>query len=121
MGSQSEAGIPFEVDGALLLSGVVTSTVQRIGTPGQTLGVRARALPLTVSSTARFQPVSLEIVVRDCRAASRWTADVERPFTIAWQDEDGRAHLDRAGDFDRSLATSLVRYITRSCADPRRE
>jgi hypothetical protein len=109
---------PLRVDGALLLSGVVTSTVLRIGTPGQSLGVRARALPVTVSSTGRFRPVDLEITVRDCRAASRWTPRVDRPFTLAWRDEDGRVHLDRAGDFDRSLAMSLVRYIASSCSGP---
>jgi hypothetical protein len=117
--SGSEARVdPLQVEGALLLSGVVTSTVLRIGTPGQSLNVRSRALPVTVSSTGRFQPVDLEIIVRDCRAASRWTPGVERPFTLAWRDEDGRMHLDRAGDFDRSLAVSLVRYIASSCANP---
>ncbi len=118
--SGSEDVDPLQVDGALLLSGVVTSTVLRIGTPGQSLDVRSRALPVTVSSTGRFQPVDLEIVVRDCRAASRWTPGVERPFTLAWRDEDGRMHLDRAGDFDRSLAVSLVRYIASSCDSQRK-
>jgi hypothetical protein len=118
--SGSEDVDPLQVDGALLLSGVVTSTVLRIGTPGQSLDVRSRALPVTVSSTGRFQPVDLEIVVRDCRAASRWTPGVERPFTLAWRDEDGRMHLDRAGDFDRSLAVSLVRYIASSCDNKRK-
>jgi hypothetical protein len=119
--SSSEARVgPLQVEGALLLSGVVTSTVLRIGTPGQSLDVRARALPVTVSSTGRFQSVDLEIIVQDCRAANRWTARVERPFTLAWRDEDGRMHLDRAGDFDRSLAVSLVRYIASSCDNQRK-
>ena len=110
---------PLQVDGALLLSGLVTSTVLRIGTPGQSLEVRAPALPVTVSPTRRLQSVSLEIIVRDCRAASRWTPGVARPFTLAWRDEDGRVHLDRAGDLDRSLAISLARYVDSSCDKPR--
>jgi hypothetical protein len=77
--------------------------------------VRVPALPVTVSPTARYQSVELRLVVRDCRAASRWALDVDRPFTIAWRDEDGRVHLDRAGDFDRSLAIPLLRYIDSSC------
>lgn len=109
---------PLQVDGGLLLSGFVTSTVLRIGSPGQSLDVRAPALPVTVSPTGRFQSVDLKIIVRDCRAASRWKPGVDRPFTIAWRDEDGRLHLDRAGDFDRPLAISLVRYIDSSCDNP---
>jgi hypothetical protein len=106
---------PLHVDGGVLLSGSVTSTVLRISTPGRSLGVRAPALPVTVSPTARFRSVELRLTVRDCRAASRWALDVDRPFTIAWRDEDGRVHLDRAGDFDRSLAISLVGYVDSSC------
>jgi hypothetical protein len=109
---------PLEVAGALLLSGLVTSTVVRIGTPGQSLVVRAPDLPVTVSPTSRLQSVDLEILVRDCRAASRWTP-ADRPFTIAWRDESGRSHIDRAGDFDRSLATSLGRYVDAVCEAPR--
>jgi hypothetical protein len=108
---------PLHVAGGLLLSGSVTSTVSRISTPGRSLDVHVPALPVTVSPTGRFQPVDLRLVVLDCRAASRWEPDVDRPFTIAWRDEDGRVHLDRAGDFDRSLAISLVRYIDSSCGD----
>ncbi len=107
---------PLRVDGAFLLSGLVTSTVVRINNPDHSLDVRAAALPVTVSPTARFQPVSLEIMVRDCKAATRWTP-VDRPFTITWRDEDGKEHLDRAGDFDESMASSLVRYIDAACRE----
>jgi len=82
--------IPLQVDSAVLLSGAVTSTVLGITTPDDSLGVRAPALPVTVSPTARYQSVSLKIVVRHCRAATRWTP-VDRPFTITWRDEYGRA------------------------------
>ncbi len=108
---------PMQVNSALLLSGAVTSTVLTINNPDHSLDVRAPALPLTVSPTARFQSVNLKIMVRDCKAATRWTP-VDRPFTITWRDEYGMGHLDRAGDFDRSIASSLIRYIDAVCGDP---
>jgi hypothetical protein len=109
---------PLEVDSTLLLSGAVTSTVLRISNPDDSLDVRAPALPVTVSPAARFQPLDLKINVRDCNAATRWTP-VDRPFTITWRDEYGKVHLDRAGDIDRSIAGSLVRYIDAVCSGPR--
>jgi hypothetical protein len=72
---------------------------------------------VTVSPSDRFQSVDLRIVVRDCEAAARWTAG-DRPFTIRWRDEYGEAHLDRAGDFDRSTAISLTRHIDAVCENP---
>ena len=107
---------PLHVNGALLLSGAVTSTVLGIDSP-DSLDVRAPALPLTVSPTGRYQSVTLQIIVRDCEAALRWTPG-DRPFTITWRDEYGRVHEDRAGDFDRSIAVSLVRYIDAMCDNP---
>jgi hypothetical protein len=95
----------------------VTSTVLEIGALERSLEVRARDLPVTVSSTDRFQSVSLGIIVRDCEAATRWVPG-DRPFTVRWRDEFGEVHLDRAGDFDRSLASSLVRYVDAACANP---
>ena len=108
---------PLQVDGALLLSGGVTSTVLEIGALGRSLEVRTPALPVTVSPTGRFQSVSLRIIVRDCKAATRW-APGDRPFTIKWRDEYGDPHLDRAGDFGRSMAISLIRYIDAVCGEP---
>jgi len=108
---------PLQVDGALLLSGGVTSTVLGIGALDRRLGVRAAALPVTVSPTARFQSVSLKILVRDCKAATRWRPG-DRPFTVRWRDEYGKAHLDRAGDFGWSMAKSLIRYIGAVCDNP---
>ncbi len=105
---------PLEVDGALLLSGLVTSTVLDIGVPGDRLNVRVPALPATVSPTSRFQAVTLEVSVQDCRAATQWTPG-DRPFTITWRDESGRVHMDRAGDFGGSMATSFTRYIEVAC------
>lgn len=105
---------PLQVDSALFLAGAATSTVLGVKNLDRSLDVRAPALPLTVSPTARFQSVDLEIVVRDCKAASRWTP-VDQPFTITWRDEDGRRHLDRAGDFDTSMASALMRYIDAAC------
>lgn len=105
---------PLHVDGATLLSGLVSSTVLRINNADDSLGVRAPALPVRVSPTARLQSVELKITVRDCRAASQWRP-VDRPFTITWRDQYGQAHLDRAGDFDRSIARSLTRYIALVC------
>jgi hypothetical protein len=106
---------PQEVDGALLLSGGLTSTVFEIGALDRSLEIRAPSLPATVSPTSRLQPVSFEIIVRDCKAASRWEPG-DRPFTIRWRDKYG-AHLDRAGDFGRPMANSLIRYIDAVCAN----
>lgn len=115
-GRKSETST-LEVHGALLLSGGVTSTVLGIGTLDRRLDVRAPALPVPVSPTARFQSVNLQILVRDCKAATRWTP-LDRPFTVRWRDEYGKAHLDRAGDFGRSVANSLTRYIGAVCDNP---
>ena len=115
-GSKTEVS-PLQVDSAFLLSGGLTSTVSTISTLDPSLDVRAPALPVTVSPTARFQSVKLKIIVRDCKAATRW-APVDRPFTITWRDEYGMEHLDQAGDFDRSMARSLIRYIDAVCGNP---
>lgn len=115
-GRESDIG-PLQVDGALLLSGWVTSTVLGIGALDRSLDVRAPALPVTVSPTGRFQSVNLKIRVQDCGAASRWIPG-DRPFTVRWRDEYGRAHLDRAGDFGRPVANSLIRYIDAKCDNP---
>lgn len=114
-GSES-ANNPLQVDSALLLSGLLTSTVLSIDSP-DSLDVRAPALPVTVSPDGRFRSISLKIMVRDCKAAARWTPS-DRPFTISWRDEYGKVHLDRAGDFDRSMARSLIRYIEAVCDKP---
>ena len=108
---------PLQVGGALLLSGGVTSTVVEIGALERSLEVRTRDLPVTVSATDRFRSVTLGIIVRDCEAATRWVPG-ERPFTVRWRDEFGEVHLDRAGDFDRSMAGTLVRYVDAACANP---
>lgn len=112
-GSESEDG-RLEVDSAVVLSGAVTSTVLGVQILDRSLDVRIPALPVTISPTARFQSVQLEIIIRDCTAATRWTPD-DRPFTITWRDEHGKSHLDRAGDFDRSMARSLTRHIDAVC------
>lgn len=111
-GTGSAAGL--QVHGAFLLSGAVTSTVLSIDSAHRGLDVRVRDLPVTVSPTARFQLVRLQLSFRDCRAATRW-APVDRPFTISWRDELGREHVDMAGDLDRSTAASLVRAIDAGC------
>jgi hypothetical protein len=108
----------LQVESAVLLSGLVTSTVLKIDSAGPALDVRAPALPVTVRPTARFWLLDLQVIVRDCKAATRWTPE-DRPFTIAWRDEHGRKHLDRAGDFDRAMATALIRYINAVCNTPR--
>ena len=107
---------PLQVDSALFLAGAVTSTVLGVNHLDRSLDVRASGLPVTVSPTAPLQSVNLEIIVRDCKAARRWTP-VDRPFTITWRDEDGKRHLDRAGDFDRSMASSLLHYIDAVCGN----
>jgi len=112
-GSKSEASL-LHVHSAFLLSGAMTATVLSIDSPDQRLDVRVPALPVTVSPTARYQLVDLELIFRDCKAATRW-APVDRPFTISWQDEFGREHVDTAGDLDRSTAASLIRYIDAGC------
>lgn len=108
--------IALHVEGAVLLSGVVTSTVLTVGAL-HGLDVRAPALPAKVSPTSRFHAVTLEIVVRDCAAATRWAPD-DRPFTISWQDEYGKVHLDRAGDFDSSMSDLLTQYVDAACGKP---
>jgi hypothetical protein len=108
---------PLRVDGGLLLTGGVAVTVLEIGAPDPGLEVRAPALPASVSPSARFQTLSLRIDVRDCTSASRWTPG-GRPFTISWRDEYGRSHLDKAGDSEPSMATSLTQYISAVCDDP---
>jgi len=108
---------PLRVDGALLLSGRVTSTVLEIGSLDRSLELRAPRLPLAVSPADRFQSVDLRLIVRDCQAANRW-APSDRPFTIEWRDEYGGVHLDRAGDFGRSMAVELIRYIDAVCDSP---
>jgi hypothetical protein len=109
---------PLQLDGALLLSGLVTSTVLEVAARSRGLAVSAPSLPVTVSPTSRFQPFSLSISVRDCRTASPW-APGDRPFTISWRDEYGRVHLDRAGDFGRNVALSLIGYVDAVCEAPR--
>ena len=109
----SDAG-PLLVESAVLLSGVVTSTVLSIDSADPGLGVRAPALPVTVSPTARLRELELRIVVRDCKAAAVWPP-VDRPFTSTWRDEHGREHLDRAGDFDRTTARSLASHVDAVC------
>jgi hypothetical protein len=108
---------PLRVDSAFLLSGAIASTVFRIDNPEHGLEIRAPALPVTVSTDARYQAVSLLIVVRDCEVATRWTP-ADRPFTITWRDEYDKVHMDSAGDFDQSTASSLVRYIDAACDGP---
>jgi hypothetical protein len=87
-GRDSEEGL-LQVDSALLLSGLQTSTVLKIGiTAGQGLGLKAPGLPVTVSPTSRFQLVNLKIIVRECKVATRWRPG-DRPFVITWRDEYG--------------------------------
>lgn len=105
---------PLQVYGALLLSGRVTSTVVEVGALTRSLQVRVPELPVTVSPTRRFHAVNLTIIVRDCKAATRW-APGDRPFTVRWRDRYGEMHLDKAGDFDRSMAESLLRHIAAVC------
>jgi hypothetical protein len=107
---------PLHIKSAVLLSGAVTSTVLAINSPEASLDVRAPALPVIVTPTARIQSVNLKIIVQDCKAATRWTP-ADRPFTITWRDEHGREHLDRAGDFDRPMARSLIRNIEAVCGN----
>jgi hypothetical protein len=114
-GSESENS-PVQVESGLLLSGAITSTVLTINNPDHGLDIRAPALPVTVSPSARFESFTLEIMVQDCKAATAWTP-VDRPFTITWRDEYGMRHLDRVGDFDRSMASSLIRYIDAMCGN----
>ena len=116
-GQGTDAG-PLRVHAAIFLSGAQTSTVTTINNPGGGLDVRAVGLPVEVSSDARFRSIDLAISVRDCAAATGWTP-VDRPFRIAWRDDDGREHVDRGGDFDRTFARALVDYIDLACGgDP---
>lgn len=109
----------LHVDGALLLSGSVTSTILTIRASGSGLGLRVPALPVTVSPTARLQEVVLEVVVRDCGAAMRW-APKDRPFVITWRDEYDRVHTDRAGDFSPPMSAFFNRYLAAACDEPTR-
>lgn len=115
-GRESDTGA-LQVEGAVLLSGSVTSTVVWIGILDGSLDVRAPDLPVTVSPTGRLQSVNLRILVRDCKSATRWTPG-DRPFSVRWRDEFGRAHLDRAGDHGKAVANSLISYIDAVCDIP---
>jgi hypothetical protein len=110
---EPQAG-PLHVNSALLLSGLVTSTIVAITAPGSGLDVRVPALPVTVSPTGRLHEVALKVIVRDCNAAMRWIPG-DRPFAITWRDEYGRVHMDRAGDFGLAIADSFTRYINVVC------
>jgi len=105
------------IDAALLLSGSVASTVSGIEATDDSLDVRARTLPVTVSPTDRFRSVGLRLSVRDCETASDWEP-TDRPFTITWRDEFDRVHTDGAGDFGRSTADSLLRFVDTVCDSP---
>lgn len=118
-GREPQAG-PLHVDSALLLSGLVTSKIVAITASGSGLDVRVPALPVTVSPTGRLHEVALKVIVRDCKAAMRWVPG-DRPFVITWRDEYGRVHMDRAGDFGRSVADSFTRYIDAVCDNPTRQ
>ncbi|WP_028660816.1 hypothetical protein [Nocardioides insulae] len=113
---QGEEVVPvgLHLDGVVLLSGSVRSTVLWIDAPGGGLEVVTAGLPLTVDTSSRLSPVSLSVAVRDCAAALRWEP-ADRPFTIAWRDEYDGEHVDRAGDFDQSVGEALERFITASC------
>jgi hypothetical protein len=110
---------PLDVDAALLMSGGTTSTVVRVDALDESLTVTAAELPVTVSPSSRFQSVDLTIRVRDCTTATR-SPPGDRPFTIEWRDEYGETHLDKAGDFGRAMAFSLIRYIDAVCEVPTR-
>jgi len=105
---------PLHVDSVLLLLGRDPINVLRVSGLGRSLRVRARALPVTVSPAARFRWIRLEVVVRDCTRPAGWGPG-DRPFFIVWRDEEGLEHSDRVGDFDRSVARSLNRYVRAVC------
>lgn len=110
----------LHVAGAILLSGIVTSTVWEINDTSHGLDVRSPSLPVTVTPATRYQFLTLRIVVRDCKKATRWRpAAGTRPFTVAWRDEGGKEHLDRAGDFDLPVATSFAHHIAAECTSNR--
>jgi hypothetical protein len=117
-GAGSRTSLRF--DGALLLSGQITSTVFSIELLGQSFDVRAPRLPLTVSPSDRFRSISLRVSVRDCERAIRWEQPGNRPFVIMWRDEFDRTHTDRAGDFGSSTGNALIRHIHAVCDGPRR-
>lgn len=117
-GSRTEVDT-LQVASAFFLSGDLTSTVLRIEAPERSLDIRAPDLPVTVSPTSRYELVNLEIVVRDCRAATRWRPE-DRPFLITWRGENGQEHLDRAGELDRSMATAWTILIDAVCHTPTR-
>ena len=106
---------PLRVDGAVLLSGTVASTVTGIETSGG-IDVLAPELPVTVAPKDRFRTVGLRVSVTDCERARRWEPS-DRPFTITWQDEFDREHTDRAGDLSEETGDALRRYVDAVCAE----
>lgn len=116
-GTGSTSAPTLHLGAGLLLSGVVTSTVLSIDPPGDWLEVRAPALPVTVSPSGRFRSLDLELVIGDCEPATGWTPR-DRSFTLTWRDEHARLHLDRAGDFDKTLGRALARHVDAACAGP---
>lgn len=103
------------VAGGILLSGTSTAVVVRVEAPTPGIEVRVAALPVTVTPTDRYAPVRLRIRVRDCASAARWEPS-DRPFTITWKDEQGRGHIDRAGDFGEATRSALRGFLVGACA-----
>jgi hypothetical protein len=117
-GPTGEGAGPLHIDGALLLSGQIASTVLSIEFLGESLDVRAPRLPLTVSPSDRFRSIRLRVSVGDCERAIRWDQPGVRPFIITWRDAFDRTHTDRAGDFGKSTGDSMIRYMHAVCDDP---
>lgn len=119
-GRSASRGRAVHLESAVFLSGGLTSTLLTIEALEPSLDIRASALPVTISPSNRYQLIVLEIIVRDCAAATQWTPS-DRPFFITWRDELEKEHLDRAGEFNRTTATSLTRQVETTCRTPIRQ
>lgn len=119
-GSSQSRGRVVHLESAVFLSGGLTSTILTVEALEPSLDIRASALPVTISPSNRYQLIALEIIIRDCEAANEWTP-ADRPFFITWRDELGKEHLDRAGEFNPTTATSLTREVNNACRTPIRQ
>ena len=107
---------PLRIDAVLLHGrGSGSATVSRIHRPGNSLSIRAPALPVRLSVNHSFERIRLHISAQDCPMASQWTPSAQ-PFTLTWRDDHGDVHTGIGGDHDAAMELALIRYLDAVCA-----
>lgn len=112
------AADPLRINAVLLHDrGPGSATVTRVHRPGNSLSIRASALPVTLSAHHSFQRIRLELSPQDCTLATEWTPS-SLPFVVTWTDDRGEVHADPGGDHDASMELTLHRYVDAVCGNP---